>query len=473
MRTTVEGACPGDGDVSHRDAGMSLVEMLLALLVLGVLLSAFAGSLISFSKMTLVNERRVQATAFLTTLHEQLQTIPWQQAAIYENEIAELTTLGLDTTVTPASIDGDPLVLLGEPDHSGCPDDEPECGRQTFVPRAHDTVQIDGRVYELFQAVLWDSEAPTANTIKRFTTVARWTVGDQEFEQRFESTRAVTFAEAGGQLPPEIVSLKVSPDQILLDADGRTLDAIDVDVIFDRGITSASLEYELADAESGTAMDLDPLDHVDAKPISFVGTLPIGSGPFAPGPQQLRVVGELDGLPGIVGQRTVTFVGPDGDGLEEDEGNGEDGDDESEPIEAGPAPTITNVTVSRFTVLVGDKGKDDGKLCDPLTLTVTADNVTAGTEPGIVSAYYFDDRDNERLVDPQALITGTGDSFVLTFPAGSDSPWSPSRSPGASGKGQDVEDRLRVIARNPDGRASGIAKTELITFTTTNSGDCP
>ena len=62
------------------EAGFSLIELMAAMLILGVILSAMASALISFSVTTVTNERRVQATAFLTRQHEQLQSISWDRA---------------------------------------------------------------------------------------------------------------------------------------------------------------------------------------------------------------------------------------------------------------------------------------------------------------------------------------------------------------------------------------------------------
>ena len=431
----------------HRgEAGVTLVEMMVAILVLGVVLAALASSLISFSAMSLTNERRVQATAFLTRLHEQLQSIPWDQAAIYEGEADELGPLGVDLVATPPTVGGEPLVLLGAPDNSGCPVDEPECGRLTFVPRAFDIVEIDDREYELYQAVTWDLDAGDGQAVKRFTTLVRWEVWGRVTEQRFESTRAATIADLDASTLPEVLSLLVSPNAIPLDDDGRNESAIQVKVTFERGITSASLQYTVL--ESGNPVPrtvaMTVTDTKDGKPHVFEATIPAGSDIFEDGEQDLLVVG-LDGLDAISAIRTVNFVS---------EGSGS----------GAMAPAVTSAAVTTTFVEV-DK---DGELCQTLTVEAWIDNLAAAPEAGRVVVNYIVDTGTGADMAPVGTITGNNDLFQQTFAQGSVSPWKPERD---KGKAIDVTDTFDIVATNPDGSASGIVSTPQVTFRAKN-GKC-
>jgi type II secretory pathway pseudopilin PulG len=62
--------------------------MLVAMLILGVLFAGAAGALISFSQASVNNERRVQSTALLNRLHEELQALHWDNAVLYDEELA-------------------------------------------------------------------------------------------------------------------------------------------------------------------------------------------------------------------------------------------------------------------------------------------------------------------------------------------------------------------------------------------------
>jgi prepilin-type N-terminal cleavage/methylation domain-containing protein len=447
-------------DQDHGQAGFSLVEMMVAILVLGVVLAALASSLISFSAMSLTNERRVQATAFLTRLHEQLQSIPWDQAAIYDGEQVDLDPLGVDLAATPPTVGGEPLVLLGAPDNSGCPGDEPECGRLTFVPRAFDVVEIDDREYELYQAVTWDVDAGNGQAVKRFTTLVRWEVWGRVTEQRFESTRAATVADLDASTLPEVLSLLVTPNTVALDASGENQSDIEVRITFERGITSASLQYTAQEAGNPVlrTVVMTGTDFEDAKPYAFVATIPAGSEVFLQGDQDLVVVG-LDGLNAISAVRTVTFV---------ETGSG------SLP------PEVASATVNRTFVEVGTNGADNGRLCQTLTLEARVNNLVPSPVPGTVVANYVAATGTGADMTPPATITGSNDLFTRTFPAGSVSPWSPTPPTYAGNSGNikdpavDVTDRFDVIAENPDGSSSGIVSTDQITFRakTTNGGRC-
>lgn len=434
--------------------------MMVAILVLGVVLAALASSLISFSAMSLTNERRVQATAFLTRLHEQLQSIPWDQAAIYDGETDDLEPLEINLESDPPTISGEPLVVLGGPDNSGCPVDDPECGRLTFVPQAFDVVEIDDREYELYQAVTWDVDAGDGQVVKRFTTLVRWKVWGRVSEQRFESTRAATVSDLDASTLPEVLSLLVSPNTVPLDDSGQNQSDIEVRITFERGITSASLQYTAT--ESGNpvlrTVAMTGTDYQDAKPYAFEATIPTGSEVFLEGEQDLIVVG-LDGSDQISAVRTVTFV---------ETGSG------SLP------PDVTSATVNRTFVEVGTNGADDGRLCQELTVQASVDHLVASPVPGTVVANYVAATGTGADMNPPGTITGTYDLFTRSFAAGSDSPWKPTPPTYAGQSGNiknervDVTDRFDVIAENPDGSASGIESTEQVTFRakTSNGGLC-
>ena len=442
----------------HRgEAGVTLVEMMVAILVLGVVLAALASSLISFSAMSLTNERRVQATAFLTRLHEQLQSIPWEQAAIYEGEADDLGPLGVDLAVDPATVGGEPLVLLGGPDNTGCPADDLECGRLTFVPRAFDIVEIDGREYELYQAVTWDLDAGNGQAVKRFTTLVRWEVWGRVTEQRFESTRAATVADLDASTLPEVLSLLVSPNTVPIDTDGVNQVGLQVQVVFERGITSATLQYVRINGGSPElhTVPMTATDFKDAKPFEFQVTIPSGSEIFQPGEQDLVVVG-LDGLDAISAVRTVDFVETTGGVF---------------------PPEVANVTVNRTLVEVG---ASSGRLCQTLTVTARVHSLESTPIPGTVVANYIAGTATGADMSPPATITGTNDLFTLTFPAGAISPWAPQPPTFAGKSGNikdpavDVTDRFRVTAENPDGSSSNILDSDQVTFRakTSNGGEC-
>lgn len=448
---------------------MSLVEMLVALLVLGVILAAFASSLVSFSKMSVLNERRAQASAFLGSLHEELQSVRWPDAGNYENELADLAALGADLATDPPTLNAEPIVVIPGPDGD----------RSQRVPVTSGTRVVDGRTYEFFQAVTWDTSTPVEETMKRFTTLARWTVGETTYEQLFESTRAGTPSEVDVRVAPEIRRFEVEPGEVNLDEQHRNLSRIEVEVVFNRGVTSADLTMTaVPDEENGNGeetqqfeehtLELDPLDYVDARPVSFVGAVEVLEHSFAPGDWNFTAVGR-DGSDEIVGVRTARFVVPCvGEECEpEDAGeNGEeDGDANGEQGEvATPVIDDEDIIVSDYSPKIGAKHDDDGRFCGTLTVTVFVDDLV---EDAVVTLSYLgEDTDTRVTMKADAdSITGSRDLFSYTFEEGSDSPWRPARH-------NDVEDRFRITAKNPGGERSPTARSEPVTFSTNSNEMC-
>lgn len=446
------------------EAGFSLIELMAAMLILGVILSAMASALISFSVTTVTNERRVQATALLTAQHEQLQSIPWERAFIYSDDAADLAPLGINLVPNPPMVDGEPLVVEEGPDVSACDfedeDTDEDCGRLTFVPKAQEIVEVDGRDYEVLRAVTWDESLGSGRAVKRFTTLVRWEVRGRFIEQTFESTRAGTAAELGNPDLPEVVSLIVSPGTVQLDAAGRSLAEVSVRITYGRGITSAELAYTAYQDDSPvlrkvpmTAIDFDD----DSKPFAFEAFIPADSDTFLVEDQDLVATG-MDGLNPVVASRTVSFI---------------------EMTSGGAAPEVTSVIPNLSHVEVGTKGASEGRLCQTLTVRARVYYLEGGSVPGTVTANYIVGTATGASMDGPATITGN-DEFLLTFPAGELSPWKPTAATYAGNSGNikdpavDVTDRFDVVAENPDGAASTIKTSAGVVFRakTSNGGLC-
>lgn len=451
------------------ESGFSLIELMVSIVLLGVLLSAFASVLMTSGQASITNERRVQATAYLTQLHEQLQSIPWDQAVLYVGELSPLTEIGVDLLADPPTFQGEPLAVIEDPDNSECEDpEEPECARRSFVPRPwQDDVEIDGREYEVFQVVTWDTSLGDGTAAKRFTTVVRWWVRGEPVEQRFESTRAATVAELDDRELPEIQSLLVSPGTVPLDGDGRSTVGVSVTVTFNRGLDGADVFFPtlVLNEEDELELYIDELtmsgvDLDGTRYRSYTVSIPSGTHLHPSGEHDIVVVGN-DGLVPIVGRQTVTFE-PEDTGSEEGEGE-----------ESHPVPTVKSVTAGPSTVEVGQNGEWVDKLCQDVTVDVRVDDLVGGAEPGSVTANYINITGAGADMSAATIISGTNDRFTLTFPRGSTSPWLP-RAPGGGGGRVDVTDRFFITAQNPGSPASEVKESAQLTFTarTANGGNC-
>jgi prepilin-type N-terminal cleavage/methylation domain-containing protein len=343
------------------ESGLTLVELVVAMMLLGVILSAAAAALINFAGATHDNERRVQATAVMNGLHETLQGVPWNDAGIYEDEVASLEPVGV-TTGSPPTFEGREVVTIPPPDET-CPIEEPGCARSPTVPRAYYTIpnasepSPDGREYEIFQVVTWDGTGGAE--VKRFTTIVEWNVGGRTVTERFDSERAATAGEAGDPTLPRVIQFQIGPSPMALidhpEGTGRDLNSksISVAIRFSEGVESATLHYVSVHERSSQAsgkMQLRNEQLVLTRQIAdpenpglgvfFVGTIPELAHRWPNGPRPFRVEGKLGGS-SFWGSGTMSFYdgtvlphGDDGELLDDDGV----GDDDAEGSGEVPAP---------------------------------------------------------------------------------------------------------------------------------------
>jgi prepilin-type N-terminal cleavage/methylation domain-containing protein len=358
-----------DGGRNHpaacrRDAGVTLIELLIAMLLLGVILSAAASSLIQFGRTGADNERRVQATALITRLHEELQALPWQDAVLYEDDVQALFDDGFDGLTEGVAPDGGPewkfdgldLVTIDGPGVAARRDD---------VPLLVTPMEIDNRDYDVIRFVTWGNRAAG---IKRFTTVVNWRVYDKDYEERFISERAATAAEAGDPELPRVVQFDVGPPTVQLVDNGLLEPAqnerdLQITVRFSEGVDSARLYYRSVDvaldgaivtSEKNLNLTSYITDPVTGKYIAFRGTIPALSRTFPNGTRAFEVRGAL-GSDTFNGRTSIEFEG----GSIEPEDVGEPAaTPPPEPDPTDPPPSepiaINNVTISSPTTVCND-----------------------------------------------------------------------------------------------------------------------
>jgi prepilin-type N-terminal cleavage/methylation domain-containing protein len=414
------------GDADHQ-SGFTLIELLVAFFVLAIILAAAASSLISFSRAAVDNERRVQATALLNRLHEELQALPWQLSALYDEDVAAVTWPA-DLDASGGTFEGADLVTLTGPGADP---------RIPSIPLPFEVVTIDGRDYEVYRIISWaDRDGAGDEDLKRFTTVVRWQVIGQTKEQRFDSERAPTPVEFGEGTPsvtfivtPE-VPLSVSGYNDLGDGQGDGENALPITVFGDfetvGGVDSASVVYEAIDA--GVAVQRTLALTRNPGTESFAGEIAPGGDRFAVGSQSFTLVGLVGGTE-LQTRATVTFLEP------------------SIVIDPPSVRTPVTVTASHPSSLrVGVNAGQPNRLCSGITVTATVDDL----EPdGTVTMTYAGSAGTiSSELEPVTTITGTADVFSATIPRYSASPWiRPSSVPGNSPYAYTVQ--FTVTAANP------------------------
>ncbi len=403
---------------------MSLVEVMVAILLLGIILSAAASSLIQFGKTAAQNERRVQSTALMNRLQEELQGVPWEDAAIYEEDLDALLAGGLEGLTRDATgrwdFEGEEVVVLEGP---GVGD------RRPGVPSATRDLdgspyEVDGRSYDVVKLVTWSD--PVAG-VKRFITIVRWTLYDRAYEERFLSERAATSTEAGDPERPRVIQFDAGPSPMLLVDEGALKPAqndhdIRVHVRFSEGVSTAELQYTAFEwrnvalegeepqyerSVETRLLTLEPkLPDGMGKSLTFERTILAKSETFEVGTAEFRVVGDPGGDVESRGVTTMSFLG-DGSG------------DPNAPVPGAPVD-ISSVGFSPTEVCVDNRGL--------LAKTVTIDALVDGLKPGEHRVTLDLNNGSEtitRSMAPVALDTfGTVDAkFRVVLAQGEDYGW--------------------------------------------------
>ena len=120
------------------DEGMTLVELMVALLILGVVLAAMASTLITSLLSVQRAEAATQARQIGQQELEKLQALDWEDAGFYASEVATASHLGGTT------FGGEELAIL-----------PPQSPRPTQIPEPEDLVSVDGVDFAVRRAITW------------------------------------------------------------------------------------------------------------------------------------------------------------------------------------------------------------------------------------------------------------------------------------------------------------------------------
>lgn len=413
--------------------GITLVELLVSIVILGILFSAVAAALINFSTVTLNNERRVQATGFMSSAHERLQTIAWELAVLYEDEVDVAPAVdGLDADA--GTFDGEDLVLIPGP--GGDP-------RQELVPEPY----VEDGNYRTFTFVTYSDDVGDGETAKRFTTIVEWEVLGRTATQRFQSLRAPSLANIMDSAPPEVELFDVSPTSIALDPDlGVTTQSASVVAVFSRGVNSATIDYEPSTGGTVTLpLDADSSSMTETGEFTrWTGSLPTGAGPFvddASLDQPLNLLGTSIAGDEATQPRDLRF---------------------SSTFSATP-PVVDSASAAPSEVRVYDSG---GVVL--LCSEVVVDATVSGLDPddGIVRATFVGDGGTGIALQPTGEVTGSNDEFTYTFAQNSESPWDPE----GKGAANAISVEFNVRAVNPGDVASEIVSTNSISVRRQGAG---
>lgn len=147
-----------------RDDGLSIVELLVALVIVMIAFAALASTLIASFASIRNSEARVRAVALANELVEEMAEIPYDRLGL------------LDADVFPeVDFEGEELVMLA--------------GDEQKVVEHQDTIQRDGRGFEVERWVTWFEE-DGGQDLKRIVATVTWQVGGNVQTVRSETLRS-------------------------------------------------------------------------------------------------------------------------------------------------------------------------------------------------------------------------------------------------------------------------------------------
>ena len=371
--------------MSHED-GLSLIEMMVAILVLGVALTAFAQVLMGSLRATREARDTQIVTAASMELIEEMLALPWSEAALYEGEISAAPSTWSARLDSATVFDGEALITRPGP--------VDDASRHPAVPHPSQTEVRDGVEYTFDVYPVWVDRSQAADDIddtKRFVVVASWddpVRGPQVLETSAE--RAPSQAEAGSTASGvRFMSTYASPSPVNTQPDGSLPSDISLVARSNRGLLGsvegvASWEAPTFDAggthtgwqtvEQDVTLDAALIAPDGSGHVRFEGSFSRVDGGGAPhlfGNGAVTV--SLRGTPAGGGDdvtTTLSFVVRNSPFGPEEEG-GDDGDAaEIDRPEYGGPPTVSIDSVSNVCAAASDS-----RLIKDIVIDMTIANV--------------------------------------------------------------------------------------------------
>ena len=147
---------------ARSEDGLTLIELVFSILILGIALAALAGTVLQSLRAVSQNEREAVATALSVESLERLQTLDWDVVGLYDNETAGSSTLPgiaewrsrLDGSGDFVDEAGVAHELVAIPGYTGSTSPT-NPNRDDRVPLPVETIARDTTSYTLFNYVVW------------------------------------------------------------------------------------------------------------------------------------------------------------------------------------------------------------------------------------------------------------------------------------------------------------------------------
>ncbi len=436
----------------HADDGMTLTEMLVAMLIIGVAMTALAGSLTSSLRSLSNAERETVATATVMQLLEQRQSTSWDEAGVYEAD--QTGTGGTDPARWAARLDGsgkydgmDIVTILDPP----TPADRDPLVREPWFTETRQGAEFTVDVYPVWVDLSGDG----VSDAKRFIAVAAWTNrfgGSRELVTVSDRSPTQSEAVSTGS-GSRILQTSIVPAVVYLDEDGYVTEDVTISVLFNTGITLPKVEFE--DIAYSYAHqdhfhvfgDDTTLNMTVSAPATGGGytratvVLPADTYRFINGTIEFEITA-TDGVgdPVVGSTSFVTAGGPwdeygNTDGVEPTPDPG----GYAGPVSLSTTPSVTSICVSN----------SQWRLTSDVTVTVSVSNLDDSNGTVNLSYPYWSQKRNNDPGAPDQVGTVSGNQTSASSP---NSTWSMVMSSGSTHKfapGESID--FTIVATREDG----------------------
>ncbi len=327
----------------HDDEALGLVEMLVSVMLIGIVLSALAASLLTSLRAIRGNESQVKATALHQELLEGDVALPWEMIGVYADDPDYVGTIVED---------GDTFDMVTLPATS--PPD----------PRVEPRIQVintGGREYTVIRDIYWvDTDGDGMTEAKRLRTTISWTEAGRTSSSVFHALRLPTTDEIEDAF--EVLLFEPSPNVVQLDAGGYTASNVTFVVNTSTASFAPTVSYTRADGTTGTVSTWTS----NADGTSWTATLYAGAGPMAAGDQLVTLQSNSTGTPSESRSAAVTMTF----------------------LAAGTPPVDSNFEIKAFTANPNPGQVDNQRDLCPITYTVRVRGFTNLDQVAIQYEYW-------------------------------------------------------------------------------------
>ena len=427
---------------------MTLAEMMVAIVVLGVILSGLAAVIINIARTSVISEREVRATSYAQQIVEELNAVDWHKVALYEDHVDDVESdhgsageLWLGRLDGDGRYDGEELVLLDAP--------ESEDHRLGDVPEPVSVhTGSDSVEYTAYRYITeTDRTGDGANDSLKFTVYVTWDGAGRDRQVSITSERGPKAVEDPDDV--RVTQFHTSPvDTVTLDG-WNLSNGIDVTVHTSGSVLpfTAELRYPVV-VEDPAASGDDPFEErymwsietisMDHRPGSnytiFDGTIPADGTWYTNGSFRMRFEAHTDDMQDVSGTSSLAFIdgeydavypdpvaddlpfpGPEGWDPDdpEDPDNGDDGDPIDQNLEFHPS-WLSGWSNHGHTICVDGDWIADGFEMEVRVRGLTEDN-------GTVRVVYTHAADSHPPGNPPTATVS--DSLSYAHGGATDSTW--------------------------------------------------